>query len=470
MITNKGKQIITKFLLGQTPSYASHIAIGCGATPLANNVTEILDPEADSLQFEMLRVPVTSRGLVNDIFTKQISTIDRAVGGETILETLDEHGMKIGQEFTLSFPTLTDGEANFQQANGSTFVVKNLTANTVTYDDPVRVDLDSWPTPSASGEDALGYLVYSKERIIFKAELPSDQRYQITELALYPAVNNVSAAQYDSKVIASFSASEGWQWNNGTSIETIPLAIAIEDDFNEIQSTLVGDISFVASSNPAFESEARKTRYEPMRFKNQFILLAGDSVELDSQFDVVGSNKYFETSNIALDLSKNSPDDYIRLAFSLISAPLVPDPGNPAGKVRIKLQLINSLVADPVSPPAATANIELLWPDFANGNNRYEVADLQLKDFTRDSGFSWSNIDLIRIYGCVFDDEVVPAPTNTYYLAFDGLRLDNVNTQNPLYGMTAYTIAKNIREDEQPILKLENTSNYIEYRFSLGVL
>lgn len=470
MITNKGKQIVTKFLLGQTPSYASHIAIGCGALPADSDAVLNLDPEAQSLEFEMLRVPVTSRGLVNDIFTKQISSITRSIGGSTTLETIDEHGMKIGQEFTLSFPSQTDGEANFQQSGDTKFVVRNLTATTVTYQDPVRVDADTWPAPAASGEEDLGYLVFSKERIIFKAELPSDQRYQITELALYPAVNNVSAAQYDSKVISSFSASEGWQWNNGASIETIPSVVAIEDDFNEIQSTLTGDICFVAASNPAFESEARKTRYESLRFKNQFILLAGDSVELDSNFAVVGDNKYFETSNISLDLSKNSPDDYVRLAFSLISAPLVPDPGAPAGKVRIKLQFINSLVADPISPPAATANIELDWTDFGNGNNRYEVVDLQLKDFTRDSGFSWSNIDLVRVYGCVFDDEASPAVTGAYYIAFDGLRLDNVNTQNPLYGMTAYTIVKNIRENEQPILKLENTSNYIEYRFSLGVL
>ena len=34
MITNTGKSIIAKYLLGQAPAYASYIAIGCGATPL----------------------------------------------------------------------------------------------------------------------------------------------------------------------------------------------------------------------------------------------------------------------------------------------------------------------------------------------------------------------------------------------------------------------------------------------------
>jgi hypothetical protein len=466
MITSKGQQIVTKFLLGQAPSYASHIAIGCGAVPVDENTDVALDPTTQALEFEMLRVPVTSRGVVNDLFTKQLVSIDRDLGGDSILETVDNHGMKIGQEFTLNFPTETYGEANFQQPFGGSFVVKNVTANTITFTDLNRADEDSWPEPSASGEEALGYLIFSKERIIFKAELPSDQRYQITELALYPANNNVTAAQYDSKVISSFSSAEGWQWNNGTSIEVIPSKVAIEDDENNILNNLTGTVCFLAASNPAFDQTPRKQRYEPPRFKNQFILLAGDSCNLDSDFDIVGTNSYLETSNISLDFSKNSPDDFIKLAFSLISADLNPGGGG-ADTVRIKLQFINNFTSGFAVPPAATANIELVSADFSGGNNRYKVVDLQLKDFIRDSGFAWSNINLIRLYGSIFAGG---SPTDGIYLGFDGIRLDNVNTQNPLYGMTAFTKIKNVRENLQPILKLENTSNYIEYRFSLGVL
>ena len=34
MITNKGKSIIGKYMLGQAPAYASYLAIGCGPQPL----------------------------------------------------------------------------------------------------------------------------------------------------------------------------------------------------------------------------------------------------------------------------------------------------------------------------------------------------------------------------------------------------------------------------------------------------
>ena len=65
MITNTGKSIIAKYLLGQAPAYASYIAIGCGATPL-DTADAIGDYSTKiNLDFEMFRVPISSRGFVN---------------------------------------------------------------------------------------------------------------------------------------------------------------------------------------------------------------------------------------------------------------------------------------------------------------------------------------------------------------------------------------------------------------------
>ena len=66
MITNTGKTIISKYMLGQTPAYASYMAIGCGKKPLLS-----ADPYGDystqeNLDFEMFRVPISSRGFVNE--------------------------------------------------------------------------------------------------------------------------------------------------------------------------------------------------------------------------------------------------------------------------------------------------------------------------------------------------------------------------------------------------------------------
>jgi hypothetical protein len=47
------------------------------------------------------------------------------------------------------------------------------------------------------------------------------------------------------------------------------------------------------------------------------------------------------------------------------------------------------------------------------------------------------------------------------------MRLENISTVNPLYGLTGYSVIQNV--DASTIVKSPNTSNYIEFRFSVGV-
>ena len=61
----------------------------------------------------------------------------------------------------------------------------------------------------------------------------------------------------------------------------------------------------------------------------------------------------------------------------------------------------------------------------------------------------------------------VDISSNRYFVSLDACRLDNINTINPLYGMTGYSIIQNI--DSETIKKNQNTSSYIEFRFNLGV-
>ncbi len=66
MITNTGRTIIAKYLLGHAPAYASHIAIGCGAKPLLSTDSIPDSSEKTELDFEMFRIPVTSKGFVTE--------------------------------------------------------------------------------------------------------------------------------------------------------------------------------------------------------------------------------------------------------------------------------------------------------------------------------------------------------------------------------------------------------------------
>ena len=118
MITNIGKTIISKFLLSQAPFYASHIAVGCGKKPILSASKMPDFSSKSSLDFEMFRMPISSRGYVND-----------------------------------------------------------------------------------SGVN----------KLVLTAELPTEERYEITEVGIFSSGANPSAGQSDSKTVFAFTDTENWQ-------------------------------------------------------------------------------------------------------------------------------------------------------------------------------------------------------------------------------------------------------------------
>jgi hypothetical protein len=376
MITTSGKQIVAKYLLGQAPAFASHIAAGCGAKPLSfgDEVGE-LDENKKSLDFEIFRVPIIARG-----FLKEIEQV---------------------------------GEENVEV-----------------------------------------------EKIVFKAEMPTDQRFNITEVALFPAQSNSVASQYDSKLLITFSPSENWTEvlsGSGSAIQYPNLPL--DDDNNLSNISIEQDIIFINSDTGIFNNQNRENRLESPRFLNRSLIVAGNSASINSQFEILESSKYIENSAVNFDFSRNTPIDEIRLALSLLSKE-ASDDSNPSN-VRIVIELINNIPGSNFSSKAV-ANIGLTDEDFED--SRYVVVAKKLSEFTRDINFSFGNVNLIKIYVSVIDNEVA---SDQYYVVLDGMRLENFSSLNPLYSMVAYESIKT--QDGQPILKVENTSNYIEYRFSVGI-
>ena len=115
----------------------------------------------------------------------------------------------------------------------------------------------------------------------------------------------------------------------------------------------------------------------------------------------------------------------------------------------------------------SSGNLENSIADFET--NRYFVVSKQLQDLYKTENFSWEVATVVKIYACVITDESgeFNVPSNNYYIALDALRLENTQTINPLYGLTGYSIVKNT--NEETVIKSPNTSNYVEFRFSIGV-
>jgi hypothetical protein len=188
MITNTGKNIIGKYLLGQAPAFASYIALGCGSKPLLTG-----NPYGDysnktSLDFEMLRVPISSRGFVNE-----------------------------------------DGVS----------------------------------------------------KLVLTAELPSEERYEISEIGIFSAGSNSAAGAYDSKTVLAFTQTENWQHHTNlatTAINTITEALDSPNDDNIIATENI--VFQTNADNSIFYKTTRAERYERCRFLNNVIVINGSDANL----------------------------------------------------------------------------------------------------------------------------------------------------------------------------------------------
>jgi hypothetical protein len=372
MITNNGKEIIAKYLLGQAPAFASYIAAGCGARPLATGNTVSISPTKKSLDFEVFRVPISSKGFIK--------------------------------------------------------------------------------------EDGV-------EKIVFKAEMPTNQRFQISEVGLFPSQSNAVAGKYDSKLLVTFTPSETWSYVLNGSASAVPYLNEALDQNNVLSNISVSQsVAFINSDATVFNNSSRKNRQEPPRYLNRSLMVSGSTSMIGENF-VIGPDSYsIENSNISFDLSQNLPTDQIKLGLSLISKNAATN-SNP-DNVRIVMQFVNNISNVNIESPKALLRIDLPASTFTSGANinRYITVTKTLSDFIKDDTFSFANINLIKINVSVLNSGI---PTNNYFVILDGIRIDNISTPNPLYSMIGYNVITT--EDGLPILKSENTNNYVEYRFGIGV-
>lgn len=389
MITDAGKSIIGKYLLGQAPAYASYIAIGCGPTPLDTEDTQGDFSLKENLDFEMFRVPISSRGFVKE--------------------------------------------------------------NNV-------------------------------DKIVLTAELPTEERYEISEVGLYSAGSNPSAGAYDSKTVFAFTDEENWQHHTvaaATEINTFTAPLDNEEDDNIIA---IADTVFQTNAdNSIFFKTSRANRYERCRFLNNIILIQGDDADLtiseesgptEDHFVVESGSNHIHLTGPQVDFSRNSPKDELRLAFSLVSkngnSTAIPE------TIRILVDFASTDAGggefarfEAEINHGSSGNLENSIADFET--NRYFVISKQLQELYTTANFTWDAVTVVKIYACVLSEDSgpTPIPSSNYYIALDALRLENTQTVNPLYGLTGYSVVKN--DNATTITKSPNTSNYVEFRFTVGV-
>lgn len=378
MITDKGRNILAKYLIGQAPAYASFIALGVGPKPLLDSDAAVDYSAETEMNFEVLRIPISSRGYVYD----------------------------------------NDGNAS----------------------------------------------------VVFSGELPSEQRYEFSEIGIFSAKSNPIAGSLGSRMIYTFSESENWEYHDETTaqgLENYLEPLYLEEEQNSIA---VADVAFRSNSNNALFSTStiRKQRYENARFLDRTLLLRGNM----SRLETVGgrlqlaegepySSSHIHLAGATPNLNQNSPKDELRLAFSVVS------------KLDTQLQEIDNVKllvefasTDAVNPDNfARIEFDGTVPDA----NRYVVSKTKLENLVKSPGFTWSNVNVVKIYASVYETSLSgPVLSDNFYIALDGIRFENLTSTSPLYGMSGYSVISN--QNAETVVKESNSSNMVEFRFGLDVV
>ncbi len=206
--------------------------------------------------------------------------------------------------------------------------------------------------------------------------------------------------------------------------------------------------------------------------QNTDVLIKGNESDLDIEsdsgpaqdtFEISAGSNYIKLSGATVDFTRNSPTDELRLAFSIVNRDGTYGSGTQPERARVLVSFENT-------NGTQFARLEAEVIDDSSGGQydfateRYFVVTKQLQQLYRTSEFDWNAVSVVKIYACVIDGV---NPSGNYYVALDALRLENIGTVNPLYGLTGYSVVQNI--DASTIVKSPNTSNYIEFRFSVGV-
>jgi len=380
MITETGKGILGKYLIGTAPAYASYIAVGCGANAKASGYTFTNDDKAaysakGALDFEMFRVPITSRGFIEE-----------------------------------------DGET----------------------------------------------------KLVFSAEVPTTNRYEITELGIFSAGSNPSAVGYDSRTLYAFTREEPWKYGEEL-LKTIDVPLDNGNSNNNItDANREFPVIQTNATNKLFANIVRQARYEQARYLNNMVMLSSNFSDLSGSTLSSASlaNKPKVSLATRLDLSQNSPLDELKLAISVVD--VESETGTAPAKVRIVAEF--TTIDDSGS---LRFNFESV--SGALSSSRYQVLTATLGSGVPDPGgnFLWSKVNNVNFYAAainssnqLLEDDDLP----THYVSLDALRLENVSSQNPLYGLTGYTVIRNSENGfARPIVKLPNTSAMIEFRLGIGV-
>lgn len=457
MITSKGKSILSKYLASGTSTYASYISVGCGARPRTAFSASISSTES--------------------------STVNAGTGNAKII-TSSAHDFQAGDYVKIYNINGSNVASAYIGIWRITEVINSTSFKFAIGDETVRTLASLSPSPKVildfSNKIAMDFEMLRLEiksrnsfiengisMIELSADLPTTEVYEISEIGLFSDISD-TASQINNKNISSFSGDLPWVYQKDSSVLSIPFISTPLDAENELSTIEVEEEVFQANSNNnLFRNSTRLLRQEKPRYEKTTYFIAGDTSTLAESSGLLTPDtvtNHIKTSISGLSwLDESSPSDEIRLALSLVNkvnATAAPD------ELRVLLEFSSEegsgAQTDTYRYARFHATLDNVEQDFTT--NRYAVLNKKLSELEKSQDFSWSQVRFAKIYVSVIKSGT---PTADYYVALDSLKFEYLTSNNPIYGLTGYTIIKNA--NNSTVTKEENATQSITFKFAVGV-
>jgi hypothetical protein len=462
MITNDGKSIIGKYLINQAPSYAGYLAVGSGSDPKnyqsavptawsisGSTVTVTLSGhnftvgESLIINFNDSRVDgivtVATANTTALTFTAKtaiptaISSVDdvNPESGAALFTTATAHNLRVGDLVTTTGFT----DSDFNTTDRVVYTVPSTTTFSVTPETgtgttstgtlstvkPNRVDPNAIIIRNYADKKTLDYEMFrvpivsrafdsqsGSTQVILAGELPTQDRYLMTEAAIFSSGTNPIASLSDSRSLYSFSEGEGWENHNvtATAITTFTSAsIANVNGVINTTSTTIANLTAFAldSTDAMFDSDGHKYTNSKPRLLSNFIVVRGDLSEINTASTTwtAVDQPHIHIQNQRFGFGVNSSTDQLKLAFSVINrnpiltanAAVAPD------NVYVMIEFSTSESETEADNQYARMQVELSSTDFANVNgSRYFVSTKTLGELATSVGFSWEAVRIVKVY------------------------------------------------------------------------
>lgn len=443
MITNDGKELIGKYLLGQAPQYATHISIGCGAIPLNTNPTEeqkTIIRQKEVMDFEMTRIPISSKGFVEEngvtkiAFSAELPTENRYDITEVALWSAGRNNLAPNSDSRIIYNFSEPWEKHASVIESIPLLDTIGTLGDITTEEKIfsvsNNNIDLRNSSRTARKEGPRYL---NKSILVRGDTSK----------INSNLSKITAATASGTQIVYACANSSFSAG-----DIITISGCSNKKFNidrAIVNTRTATEFTVLSSVASGQTSTGGAAWEPGTWVVNDISSGNPSTHI-------------HLNNTNLGLNFNSPTDRLKLALSLIDKTAIGTTQPAFVKILIEFY------RNEISTTTGYAKAELLLSSADLLSSSYSIADIPLSNLVTTSDFSFSETRICRFFVSIVDSSDTLDPD--FYIALDGFRVDNVSTENPLYKMVGYSIVK---LDGNPIVKYQNTNNYIEFRMSLGL-